>query len=93
MMIVRLTRWVLRHRRVVVVSWLLLAACGALAAASLGGALLKKFSIPGAAIRTNERIARQFGTGGSPLVPVRACGLEISLSRSWPAEWKLRLSG
>jgi putative drug exporter of the RND superfamily len=76
-MIVRLTRWVLRHRRVVVVSWLLLAACGALAAASLGGALSKKFSIPGAAIRTNDRIARQFGTGGS-----RWCRCERAVWRS-----------
>lgn len=68
-MVLGLMRWVLRHRLAVVVGWLVLAVCGGVAAGSLGGALSKKFSIPGAAIRTNERVAHQFGTGGSPLVP------------------------
>jgi RND superfamily putative drug exporter len=71
-MIVRLASWVLRHRLVVALSWLLLTVGGAAAASSLSGALSKKFSIPGAAVRTNERIAHTFGTGGSPLVPVVA---------------------
>jgi RND superfamily putative drug exporter len=69
-MIVGLTGWMLRHRGVVVLSWLVLTVAGAVAANSLGGALSKKFSVPGAAIRTNERTAHTFGSGGSPLVPV-----------------------
>jgi putative drug exporter of the RND superfamily len=69
-MVVRLTRWVLRHRLLVVVCWLVLAVGGVVAAGSLGGVLSKRFSIPGGAVRTNERIASRFGSGGSPLVPV-----------------------
>jgi RND superfamily putative drug exporter len=68
--IVSLTRWVLRHRLVVVLSWLVLMVGGGVAAGSLGKALSNNFSIPGAAIATNNRIAHEFGTGGSPLVPV-----------------------
>ncbi len=71
----QLTRWVLSHKLVVVVTWLVLPVGGAAAASSLGGALSQKFSVPGAAIRTNDRIGHEFGTGGSPLVPV------ISVSR------------
>jgi RND superfamily putative drug exporter len=69
-MVVGVTRWVLRHRPLVVACWLLLTVAGVVAAGSLGGALSKKFSVPGSAIRTNERIGREFGTGGAPLVPV-----------------------
>ncbi len=69
-MMVSLTRWVLRHRVMVVLSWLVLTLGGVIAAGSLSGALSQKFSIPGAAVRTNERIGHEFGSGGSPLVPV-----------------------
>ena len=69
-MIVSLTRWVLRHRLMVVTLWLVLSFGGAIAASSLSGALSQKYSIPGAAIATNNRIGHEFGTGGSPLVPV-----------------------
>ncbi len=69
-MIVSMTRWVLRHRLVVAFAWLALTFGGAVAATSLGSALSQKFSIPGAAIATNNRIGHEFGTGGSPLVPV-----------------------
>jgi RND superfamily putative drug exporter len=71
-MIVLLTRWVLRHRLIVVAVWLVLTVGGIAAASSLGGALSQKFSVPGSAVRTSARIAHEFGSGGqlAPLVGV-----------------------
>ncbi len=76
-----LTRWVLRHRLLVVVSWLALAVGGIVAAGSLGSAFSKQFSIPGRAIAVNARIAHEFGAGGqsAPLVGViSAPGRDLS---------------
>ncbi len=71
-MITSLTKWVLRHRLVVVVVWLGLTLGGVVAAGSLGGALSQRFSVPGSAVRTSAEIAHRFGSGGevAPLVPV-----------------------
>jgi putative drug exporter of the RND superfamily len=80
-MITSLTRWVLRHRLMVVAAWLVLAVGGVVAVGSLGGALSQQFSIPGSAVRTSARIAHQFGSGGqvAPLVPVlTAPGRDLS---------------
>ncbi|HTA36775.1 MAG TPA: MMPL family transporter [Solirubrobacteraceae bacterium] len=69
-----LTRWVLAHKRVVVVFWLVLTLVGMASAGSATKALKQKFSVPGKeGWITNEQIARDFhGTGGntSPLLPV-----------------------
>ncbi len=69
-----LTRWVLAHKRIVVVFWLVLTLVGMASAGSATKALKQKFSVPGKeGWITNEQIARDFhGTGGntSPLLPV-----------------------
>ena len=69
-----LTRWVLAHKRTVVVSWILLTIAGIMAAGPASRALDQKFSVPNKeGWETNEAIASKYnGTGGdtSPLLPV-----------------------
>jgi RND superfamily putative drug exporter len=69
-----LTRWVLAHKRIVVVAWLLLAVAGGAAAGPASRALDPEFSVPGKeGWETNVAIAQRYaGTGGdsSPLLPV-----------------------
>jgi RND superfamily putative drug exporter len=69
----RLTRFVLRHRRLVVVSWLLLTLAGMASAGSAWRALSDQFTVPGReGYETNAAITRTFANGGNsaPLVPV-----------------------
>jgi len=69
-----LTRWVLAHKRIVVVSWLVLAVAGAAAAGPATRALEPEFSVPDKeGWETNVAIAERYGrTGGNsaPLLPV-----------------------
>jgi len=69
-----LTRWVLAHKRIVVVFWVLLTLVGMASAGSATKALKQKISVPGReGWVTNHQIARDFhGTGGSesPLLAV-----------------------
>ncbi len=69
-----LTRWVLAHKRTVVISWILLTIAGIAAAGPASRALDQKFSVPGKeGWETNVAIAAKYGgTGGdsTPLVPV-----------------------
>jgi RND superfamily putative drug exporter len=69
-----LTRWVLAHKRTVVISWILLTVAGIMAAGPASRALDQKFSVPNKeGWETNEAIAAKYnGTGGdtSPLLPV-----------------------
>jgi putative drug exporter of the RND superfamily len=69
-----LTRWVLAHKRIVVVSWLVLAVAGAAAAGPASRALDPEFSVPGReGWETNVAIAERYaGTGGdaAPLLAV-----------------------
>jgi RND superfamily putative drug exporter len=69
-----LTRWVLAHKRIVVIFWVLLTIVGMASAGSASKALKQKFSVPGKeGWVTNQQIARDFhGTGGnsSPLLPI-----------------------
>jgi RND superfamily putative drug exporter len=69
-----LTRWVLAHKRIVVVSWLVLAVAGAVAAGPATRALEPEFSVPDKeGWETNVAIAERYaGTGGNgaPLLPV-----------------------
>ena len=69
-----LTRWVLAHKRIVVIFWLVLTIVGMASAGSASKALKQKFSVPGKeGWVANQQIARDFhGTGGnnSPLLPV-----------------------
>ena len=69
-----LTRWVLAHKRIVVISWILLTIAGIIAAGPASRALNQKFSVPNKeGWETNQAIAAKYnGTGGdtSPLLPV-----------------------
>src|ERR1700716_409000 len=69
-----LTRWVLAHKRIVILFWVVITLIGMASAGSATKALKQKFSVPGKeGWVTNEQIAHQFhGTGGNnaPLLPV-----------------------
>jgi putative drug exporter of the RND superfamily len=69
-----LTRWVLAHKRIVVLFWVLVTLIGVASAGSATKALKQKFSVPGKeGWITNQQITREFkGTGGdhAPLLPV-----------------------
>ncbi len=69
-----LTRWVLAHKRIVVIFWLALTLIGMASAGSATKALKQKFSVPGKeGWVTNQQIAHDFhGTGGNsaPLLPI-----------------------
>ena len=69
-----LTRWVLAHKRTVVVFWIVLTIAGIAAAGPASDALEPEFSVPDKeGWETNVAIAERYrGTGGdsSPLLPV-----------------------
>ena len=71
-----LTRWVLSHKRTVVVFWIAMAVAGVAAAGPATRALTQEFSVPdGEGSLTNIEIAERYsGTGGDavPLLPVIA---------------------
>jgi RND superfamily putative drug exporter len=68
-----LTRRVLRHKRLVVLSWVVLTLVGMAAAGPASEALDQRFSVPGReGWDTSQEILRVYGNGGEspPLVPV-----------------------
>ena len=68
-----LTQFVLRHRRLVVGFWLVVALAGFVSAGRATSAFSDEYSVPGKeGYETNAAIARTFGNGGdgAPLVPV-----------------------
>jgi putative drug exporter of the RND superfamily len=69
-----LTRWVLAHKRIVLVGWIVLTVAGIAAAGPATGRLDQKFSVPGKeGWETNVAIAKHYrGTGGdtAALLPV-----------------------
>ena len=69
-----LTRWVLAHKRTVVISWIVLFIAGVMAAGPATDALDPEFSVPDKeGWETNVEISKHYsGTGGNtvPLVPV-----------------------
>ena len=71
-----LTRWVLAHKRTVVLFWIVMTVGGVVAAGPATRALDQEFSVPdGEGSETNREIARHYGgTGGewTPLLPVVA---------------------
>ncbi len=74
-MTLRLTDWVLRHGRLVVLAWTVLALAGMAAASQIGGALSLSFDAPGReGFDANRTIVQTFGAGGglSPVVLVAA---------------------
>jgi RND superfamily putative drug exporter len=74
MRMAQLTRWVLAHKRIVVIFWVVLTLVGMASAGSATKALKQKISVPGKeGWVTNEQIKRDFhATGGnaSPLLAV-----------------------
>src|SRR5919106_3819731 len=70
----KLTRWVLAHKRTVVIGWIVLTIAGIIAAGPASRALEPEFSVPDKeGWETNVAIADRYrGTGGdtAPLVPV-----------------------
>ncbi len=78
-----LTRWVLAHKRLVAVFWIVLTLVGMASAGSASKALKQKFSVPGKeGWVTNQQITREFGgTGGNgaPLEPVVTLPAGVSI--------------
>ena len=69
-----LTRWVLAHKRTVVLAWILLTIAGIAASGPATDALDPEFSVPNKeGWETNRTIEQRYGgTGGNttPLIPV-----------------------
>jgi RND superfamily putative drug exporter len=69
-----LTRWVLAHKRVVVLSWIVLTIAGLAAAGPASDALKSQFSVPDKeSWKTNVAIQHRYGgdpNGSKPLIPV-----------------------
>jgi RND superfamily putative drug exporter len=66
-----LTRLVLRHKRLVVVTWLILAVAGGATASLTTSRLGKTFALPGArAFRADARVVADYGVDGDPVIPV-----------------------
>ena len=64
-MMQRLTRTVLRHKRLVAISWLLLTLVGMVSAGPASKALDQRFSVPGReGWEASQEIAQTYGNGG-----------------------------
>jgi len=72
-MLTPITRWVLAHKRLVTIAWIVITLVGIASVGSAIGAFSKKFTVPGReGFTTNDKIAQIFHQGGrnAPLVPV-----------------------
>jgi RND superfamily putative drug exporter len=72
-MMTTITRWVLAHRRIVTIFWILVTFVGIATVGKSTGAFSKKFSNPGReGFLTNSRILATYHSGGrnAPIVPV-----------------------
>ena len=66
-MLERLAHLVMRHRRLVIVAWIVLTLLGVYSAMAVSNRWLEQFSIPGySAYEANQRTLKTFGTGGQP---------------------------
>lgn len=68
-----LTRWVLTHKRLVAIFWVIATIAGIAAAGPAGEAMKQPFSVPGReGWETNSEITKKYGGGGGnpPFVPV-----------------------
>jgi putative drug exporter of the RND superfamily len=67
-----LTRFVLRHKALVALFWVVVAAVGVMTISGTTHRMTNTFAMPGQAFRVDNQIARQYGNGGSqtPYVPV-----------------------
>ncbi len=68
----RLTRFVLRHKALVTLSWIVIAAAGVMTISGTTHRMTSSFAMPGQAFQVDNRIAAQYGNGGSqtPYLPV-----------------------
>ncbi|MGH3192517.1 MAG: MMPL family transporter [Streptosporangiaceae bacterium] len=66
----RLTGAVLRHKRLVLLAWLVIAVAGFATIGKAAGALSQSFSLPGQAFQTDSTIVRLHHTGGFQNPPV-----------------------
>jgi putative drug exporter of the RND superfamily len=91
-----LTRTVLRHKRLVVIGWVLLTLVGMAAAGPASEALDQRFSVPGReGWEASEEIVRTFGSGGEtlPLVPVVKLPEGVTVATPGVVEELNRLEG
>ena len=67
-----LTRFVLRHKALVALTWLLIAVAGVMTVGGTTHRMTNDFSMPGQAFKTDNQIVAEYGNGGSqaPYVPV-----------------------
>lgn len=67
-----LTRFVLRHKALVALFWVAVAAAGVLTIGGTVHRMTNSFAMPGQAYQVDNQIARQYGNGGdqTPYVPV-----------------------
>jgi putative drug exporter of the RND superfamily len=67
-----LTRFVLRHKALVALFWVAVAAAGVMTISGTTHRMTNNFSMPGQAFKVDNQIAAQYGNGGSqtPYVPV-----------------------
>ena len=67
-----LTRFVLRHKALVALTWLLIAVAGVMTVSGTTHRMTNEFSMPGQAFKVDNQIVTQYGNGGSqaPYVPV-----------------------
>ena len=67
-----LTRFVLRHKALVTLFWVVVAAVGVMTISGTTHRMTNNFSMPGQAFKVNNQIVSQYGNGGSqaPYVPV-----------------------
>ena len=67
-----LTRFVLRHKALVALAWLVIAVAGAATVSGTTHRMTNNFSMPGQAFKVDSQIVAEYGNGGSqtPYVPV-----------------------
>ena len=67
-----LTRFVLRHKALVALLWLVVAVAGVMTVGGTTHRMTNDFSMPGQAFTVDNQIVREYGNGGSqaPYVPV-----------------------
>jgi len=67
-----LTRFVLRHKALVALLWLVVAVAGVMTISGTTHRMTNSFAMPGQAFRVDNQIVRSYGNGGSqpPYVPV-----------------------
>ena len=67
-----LTRFVLRHKALVALFWVVVAAAGVMTISGTTHRMTNDFAMPGQAFKVDNRIASQYGNGGSqaPYLPV-----------------------